>query len=162
MNQGRSGIGPSAITELGYNYRMNELQAILIRVQLNHLSNTIALRTKLVERYHNNLNDVEKVQLLDIPKNTEPAFYSLSVLVNSSIRDSIRSKLLKEGIETSILYHPVHLQPVYKKRFGYKPGDLPLTEELSSRVITLPLHLHLDFDDIDLVCDKLAKTIQQI
>ena len=55
------------------------------------------------------------------------------------------------------MYHPVHLQPVYRKLFGYKEGMLPITEEVSKRVMSLPIYPKMSEDDVDYVVSALKE-----
>lgn len=160
LNQGRASMGPAEITEIGYNYRMNEFQAIMIRVQMHTLSDIVRYRTKLANRYHENLKSSDALTLVEVPSSSSPSYYSYSILVNSRDRDRTISYLSEKGIGTSILYHPVHLQPIYRHLFGYQNGDLPVTEEICSKTISLPLHLNVTESDVDYVCETLLDYVE--
>ncbi|UCE59085.1 MAG: DegT/DnrJ/EryC1/StrS family aminotransferase, partial [Phycisphaerales bacterium] len=56
-------------------------------------------------------------------------------------------------------FAPIHLQPFYVERFGYKPGDFPVCEELSARTIALPFHHELTEEDVETVCTELQKLL---
>ena len=160
INQGRGGFGPAEISEIGYNYRMNELQAIVVEAQMEHLQEIIRMRTELVARYRRNLTGHRSVTVPTVLANTQPSYYSFTVVLNQGNRDEIRSHLLNDQIETSIMYHPVHLQPIYRKMYGYKPGSLPTTEDICSRILSLPLHLSMSMDDVDAVCARLVSLLE--
>jgi perosamine synthetase len=160
INQGRASSGPSEITEIGYNYRMNELQAIMIRVQIQYLSEIIKVRTELARQYEQNLKNSNTLTLVKIPASSAPSYYSYSVLINEKDRDSVAIYLQEKGIGTSIMYHPVHLQPVYKRIFGYEPGELPITEDICSRTISLPLHLNVTASDVKFICHTLLEYLE--
>ena len=83
------------------------------------------------------------------------------ILINTNKikRDVIREKLAKNGIQTSIHYHPIHLFRIYSERFGYQEGDLPLTEWVSSKEITLPLYPGMEEEDITYVIKSLKDSI---
>jgi dTDP-4-amino-4,6-dideoxygalactose transaminase len=155
-------LGPEDITEVGYNYRMNELQAILIRVQMNSLEELISRRLELVERYRRNLSKVKEIEIPDIAPNTKPSYYAFSILVNSTIRDRVRHDLLEEEIETSVLYNPVHLQPAYAQHKQYGFGNLPITERVCSRLVSLPLSPSFSEDEVDFVCQKLTEILEHL
>ncbi len=162
LNQGRGGFGPLEISEIGYNYRMNEFQAALIRVQMESLKEIVEKRTELVQRYRRNLS---RTKLVTIPKATpdsKPSYYSFTVLINNVDRDAARDKMTEAGIGTSIMYHPVHLQPIYKQMFGYQPGSLPITEDVCSKILCLPLHVGLTQSEVDSVCEKLLSSIEEL
>jgi perosamine synthetase len=162
LNQGRSGIGPSSITEIGYNYRMNELQAILIAVQMHNLENVVKIRNKMAERYKKNLKSTSGIEMPMLQDNETSSYYSFPIRLLEAPRNVVQEKLQKEGIEASIMYNPVHLQPAYRNLFDFKPGMLPITEMVCSQLLNLPLHLGMSNDDIDIVCEKLLLIINQI
>ena len=66
------------------------------------------------------------------------------------------------GIQTSIHYPPVHLFSLYQKRFGYKKGMLPNTEEVSRREVTLPLHPRMKVKDVEWIAKKVKEAIKEI
>ena len=74
-------------------------------------------------------------------------------------RDSILNKLKEKGIECSNYFPPIHLQPFYRKMFGYKKGDFPVTERVSERTMALPFYNNLKEEQIDYVCENLKKII---
>ncbi len=161
VNQGRSGIGPMEINEIGYNYRMNELQASVILPQLAHLKEIVQYRNRIAKMYEENLSLVEGIELLEVPSNVVHSYYSYIVKVFGK-RDEIIHELHKAGIETSIMYHPIHLQPIYQNLFNYSPGLLPVTEDVCSRIISLPLHGNMGENDVAFVCETLKKILASI
>ena len=75
------------------------------------------------------------------------------------LRDELMKRLKGGGIQTSIHYPPVHLFSLYRKRFGYKAGMLPMTEAMSQRVITLPLHPRMDAIDVRRITQKVKEIV---
>lgn len=156
-NCGRGGLGPLEITEIGYNYRMNELQAILCLYQMDNLEMLLDRRTKIADYYTERLNEIEGIEPPYKIENVRCSYYTYIVKVNSIDRDKLREKLNQRGIGTSIMYHPVHLQPVYRELFGYKEGMLPITEEVSKRVMSLPIYPKMSEGDVDYVISALKE-----
>ncbi len=71
--------------------------------------------------------------------------------------------LLKDaGIETNNYFPPIHLQAFYRKTFGYRRGDFPITEAVSERTIALPFHTNLSRREIDYVCDTLTSSLKRL
>ncbi|TXT54869.1 MAG: Aminotransferase DegT [Candidatus Thorarchaeota archaeon] len=162
LNQGRQGFGPSSIEEIGYNYRMNELQAILINSQISMLPELIQYRTKLANRYRRNLADSDYVNLQEVRVGNIHSYYSFIVSLPHGFRDEVRKLLTKEGVETSILYHPIHQQAAYQKIIGADSVSLPTTEDICSKTIALPMHLAMDESTVDIVSTKLLESIEWI
>jgi len=75
-------------------------------------------------------------------------------------RDVIVEKLRKRGIESSNYFSPIHLQPFYRKEFGYKRGDFPVTEHVADRTIALPFYNNLKESEIEFVVDSLKEILQ--
>ncbi len=156
-NCGRGGLGPLEITDIGYNYRMNELQAILCLYQMDNLEMLLDRRTKIADYYTERLNEIEGIEPPYKIENVRCSYYTYIVKVNSIDRDKLRERLNQRGIGTSIMYHPVHLQPVYRELFGYKEGMLPVTEEVSKRVVSLPIYPKMGEEDVDYVISALKE-----
>jgi dTDP-4-amino-4,6-dideoxygalactose transaminase len=69
-------------------------------------------------------------------------------------------RLKDGGIQTSVHYPPVHLFSLYRKKFGYKAGKLPQTEEVSRREMTLPLHPRMKVEDVKWIAEKVKNVIR--
>ena len=157
-NCGRGGMGPLEITDIGYNYRMNELQAILCLYQMDNLERLLERRKKIADYYTEGLDEIEGIEPPYKIADVKCSHYTYIIKVNSD-RDKLRERLNHRGIGTSIMYHPVHLQPVYRKLFGYKEGMLPITEEVSKRVMSLPIYPKMSEDDVDYVLSALKEEV---
>lgn len=157
-NCGRGGMGPLEITDIGYNYRMNELQAILCLYQMDNLEMLLERRKKIADYYTEGLDEIEGIESPYKIDDVKCSYYTYIIKVNSD-RDKLRERLNHRGIGTSIMYHPVHLQPVYRKLFGYKEGMLPITEKVSKRVMSLPIYPKMSDDDVDYVISALKEEV---
>lgn len=124
----------------GFNYRLDALQAAILRVKLKYLPTWIETRRKLALSYRELLSKLP----ITIPFES-PGYYHAYHLyvIQSKIRDLLQSELKKQGIQTGIHYSiPLHLQPAYKD-LGYKKGDFPVSESSSETVLSLPLYPEL-------------------
>jgi dTDP-4-amino-4,6-dideoxygalactose transaminase len=125
----------------GFNSRLDELQAAILRTKLRHLDNGNAARRRLAALYERLLANTPLV----LPGEVEGCrhVYHLYV-VQTPQRDALRGYLNKRGIATAIHYPaPVHLQPAYAG-LGYRPGSLPVTEQLAQQALSLPLFPQLE------------------
>ena len=152
------------IEKLGYNYRTTEIHSALGLAQLKKLDRNNKKRKKLVEIYRNELQEVKEIS---IPfSNFEggiPSYHLLPILVAPFVdRNRVMERLKDFGIQSSIHYPPVHLFSLYRNQFGYKKGDLPITEDVSQREITLPLHPLLDTGSVKWIAKKLKEAIKEI
>jgi dTDP-4-amino-4,6-dideoxygalactose transaminase len=127
--------------ELGFNYRLTDIQAALGLSQLNRLDEYVKIRHKIAEFYNSELNDLN----IQLPFQS-PKSYSSYHLYPIRIKNDSKSKTQKQiydalwnnGIAANILYIPVHRQPYYEN-LGFKSGDFPEAEQFHREVICLPM-----------------------
>jgi len=139
----------------GFNYRLAELPAAVGREQLRKLERNNLRRAALLERYSNRLAEVHGVEI-PFAGRTDTAHLAVVLLDDGERRDVVRTALRDQGIQTSLHYPPAHLFDHYRSASGYGPGDLPVTEAVASRLVTLPLYATMTTDDVDEVCDCIA------
>ena len=140
---------------VGFNYRMDTLQAAVLNVKLKYLEKWTEQRRKNAGIYNNLLNDLD----LQTPQSIEQCkhVYHLYSIVTSK-RSSIIGKLKESHISYGIHYPiPLHLQPAYS-RLGYKKGDFPIAEDLADKFLSLPMYAELEEKNIKLV----VKTIKNV
>jgi UDP-4-amino-4,6-dideoxy-N-acetyl-beta-L-altrosamine transaminase len=126
--------------ELGFNYRLTELQAALGLSQLQRLEAIVAERNRLLERYQQLLADLP-LQFLAIPADCRSSVHLAVIRLSGS--DPAEHRRVFEGLRASgigvqLHYSPVHLQPYYR-RLGCQPGDCPAAEAYANSAISLPL-----------------------
>jgi len=137
---------------VGYNFRLETLQAAVLAVKLRHLESWTRLRRRHAAQYH----ELLKTSSLVLPRELEYArhVYHLYV-VQSDRRDELQRKLAAAGVQTGIHYPvPIHLQPAYSS-LGYRAGDFPETEKQSQRLLSLPMFAELTHEQINLVAEAL-------
>ena len=161
-NQGRGeGGGWLDHERLGYNYRMDELSAALGCSQMERIEEILDKREKVAGRYGEKLAEVEEVQVPYIaPYVSRMSWFVYVIRLERGIdRDRVIRFLREGGIECKPYFTPIHLQPFYKKMFGYKEGDFPVTEDVTGRTIALPFFNNLKEEQIDYVVEKLKEGI---
>ncbi len=141
---------------LGYNSRLDTIQAAVLRVKLKHLDKWNRLRRKKAKLYSELLKDTDVI----IPKEKD---YGTHIYHIYAIRVKNRNKVLgilkKKGINVLIHYPiPLHLQKVYKN-LGYKRGDFPVAEKVSGEIISLSIHPHLEEEKIQYIVDTLKQAL---
>ncbi|MBS4538821.1 DegT/DnrJ/EryC1/StrS family aminotransferase [Clostridium sp. D2Q-11] len=147
---------------LGYNYRMNELQAALGVVQMERLDEIIEKRQRVANLYNEKLEGVTGVTVPYIDsETTRMSWFVYVVRLDSNIgRNSVLKYLTNNGIGCKPYFTPIHLQPYMKEMFGFKENDFPITERISNSTIALPFHNNLTIDEIDYVVKKLKEGIK--
>ncbi len=121
---------------VGFNCRLDDLQAAVLLIKLQYIERWNKERNQIASRYNALLKNVS-VTVPFVPKNQTHVFHLYTLLVEK--RDALREFLTAKGIGTGIYYPvPLHLQECYKE-LGYQQGDLPVTESVSERMISLPM-----------------------
>jgi len=130
---------------IGYNARLDALQAVVLRAKLARLPDWNARRRQIAGEYRELLRD-SGVSFVVEPEGAQSCYHLF--VVRSEARDLIRQELLRREIECGIHYPvPVHLQPACTS-LGYKPGDFPLSERFADTIVSLPMHPHLRSADL--------------
>ena len=148
--------------DLGYNYRMTELQAALGVSQMTRLDEFVARRHALAARYDKLLADLPLILPYRNPANQSALhLYPIQVQPESGkTRQQIFDYLRAHGIGVNVHYIPVHTQPYYRQHFGFVQGDFPAAEAYYAHAITLPLYFSLSEDEQDTVVATLKQAFQ--
>jgi perosamine synthetase len=141
--------------ELGFNYRLSDLQCALGLSQLGKLERFVARRRELAARYDEALAALPGVEPLRTRAGVEHAYHLYVVRVER--RDEVFAALRARGIGANVHYVPVHLHPYYRERLGTGPGLCPVAEAAFSRILSLPLFPAMDDGDVDRVVAALAE-----
>ena len=143
--------------DLGYNYRMNEMQAALGLSQLKRLDKIVFKRNVIHNKYQELLKNMP-ITLIKVPKNVYSSFHlAIIKLNNREIHEKVFNHMRKNGIGVQLHYSPVHLQPYYKK-IGFKEGDFPNAEDYAIRAFSLPLYPELSNSNLR----KISKVLKQL
>jgi len=162
--------------ELGFNYRITDLQCALGRCQLRRLPQFITRRQEIVARYNEAFADLSWIrtplvsefgsQRSDLSfRLSDLSLHLYTVQIDFTgiglTRTELMADLRERGIGTQVLYIPVHLQPWYRKTFGYGQGKCPNAEAFYTRCLSLPLYPAMTDDDVEKVVSQL-KSIARI
>ena len=141
--------------ELGYNSRLDNLQAGILRVKLKYLEQWNQQRIELANYYIEKLSSNKNIVLPKV-KNDKKHIWHLFV-IRTKQRDELRKYLAENGVETGIHYPvPLHLTPSFKW-LGYKPGDFPIAEKFSNEILSLPIFPGMTKDEIGYVIEVIQK-----
>lgn len=144
--------------EQGWNSRLDELQAAILRVKLRHLDKWCAARRANAARYNVFLKKVPGVGLPRSAAWGEHVFHQYTIRLQR--RDHVQKVLTAERIASTVYYPvPIHLQPIYK-HLGYRRGDLPESEQATSEVLSLPMYPELTEDQIRRVAETIARALK--
>ena len=141
----------------GYNGRLDSLQAGILSVKLRHLAEWNRKRRAAAQRYDEMLGSVDGVTAPLQPEWSRSVYHLYVVRVQD--RTGLQKQLAEAKIDTGIHYPvPLHLQQAYK-HFGYKQGDFPVTEHVSSEILSLPMYPQLEAEQQRTVVQKTAEFV---
>ena len=145
------------VVEVGFNYRLDELRAAIGLVQLARLEDGNRARAEIVSKYRAAFEDVDGL-VMPFADGERAAAHHLAVLLlpPESDRDRFRKSLEEEKIQTSVHYPPIHQFTAYRATGS---RALPVTEEVATRLVTLPLYPDLDDAAVDTVTDAVLQAI---
>jgi UDP-4-amino-4,6-dideoxy-N-acetyl-beta-L-altrosamine transaminase len=147
-------------TELGYNYRMTDIQAALGASQLNQLQTFIARRRELSERYDDKLQGLPlKRQRRGDDVHSAHHLYPIRLNGGDEVRRHVYDQLVASGIKPQVHYIPVHRQPFYQAR-GFREGDFPEAERYYTGALSLPLFPDLTEAQQDQVVAALKASLE--
>ncbi|MBA7590885.1 GDP-perosamine synthase [subsurface metagenome] len=148
---------------LGYNFRMDELSSALGCSQMERIEEILDKRKAVARMYGEKLAEIEEVEVPFVsPDTTKMSWFVYVVRLKKEIdRNKVIKYLNEEGVQCKPYFTPIHLQTFYRKLFGYREGDFPITEDVSSRTIALPFFTNLKEEQIDYVVEKLRKGIYE-
>ena len=144
--------------QIGYNFRMPTMIAALGISQLQRIQKVTEMRRKNAQYLTRQLS---KMSQIETPRELQHQYHVYQMytikLENRRKRDSLQSHLAKAGIMTKVYFDPIHLKTFYKSRYDYKDGDLPKTEELSKKVLTLPMYPTIKKQEIGYVIKSIEE-----
>ncbi|MBE3575645.1 MAG: DegT/DnrJ/EryC1/StrS family aminotransferase [Firmicutes bacterium] len=184
-NQGRGEAGVWLSHErLGYNYRMDELSAALGVAQMGRIEELIAKRQRVAQMYARRLGGLARsagaagsaprhpgLRLPYVaPEVTRMSWFVYVIRVGvdeptperqEAVRDHVMQRFQEAGIGCRPYFTPIHLQPFYRRLFGYKEGDFPVTEAAGRTSIAIPFHNHLTEAEVDYVATVLEQALAE-
>ncbi len=151
--------------DVGYNYRMTNLQAAVGLAQVLRISELVAKKRKIAALYTKKLKDIEGLATPIEEKWAKNVYWMYSILIDKKSfgisRDKFKEELLKEGIETRSFFVPMHKQPVFRSMGLFRNERYPVSEYISGSGLYLPSGLNLNEKKIDFICEKIRKIKQK-
>ena len=142
---------------IGINSRLDTLQAAILRVKLTKLESYLRARQRAANYYDTALAGIEGVEVPVRSEFSSHVFHQYTLQVTAESRDALKSWLQEKGIPAMIYYPvPLHLQHAYAD-LGYKTGDMPVAERLSTQVLSLPMHTELEEDQLGYITRQITE-----
>ena len=152
----QDGLWYYEMQELGYNYRITDIQAALGTSQLKVARKNVEIRRELVRNYNEAFKDIEAIKTPFEAADVYHAYHLYIIQVDDRL--GLYNFLRENKIFAQVLYYPLHLMPYYKQ-FGNKEGDLPVVEEYYKHCLALPMFPTLTSEQQEYVIDKVKEFI---
>jgi perosamine synthetase len=154
------------MVDLGYNYRLTDLQCAIGISQLQRLPQWLSRRREIARQYDAALAELETVTPLDVESHVTHAYHLYVVRFNLDLlqaeRVDIYSGLRGQDIGANVHYIPVHLHPFYRKHFGTGPGLCPVAEAAYEQIISLPIFPSMTNADVEQVLHALNRVLSKL
>ena len=162
-NQGRDTDGTwLRHVQLGFNYRMDELSAALGVAQLRRLPELKAGRDRVFAAYQERLADADWLRLPVAAAAADVDWFVYVIRLEPGVdRDRLIDQLAERGVPCRPYFAPIHLQPFYRERFGFQPGDFPITERVAAGTLAIPFSSRLTDAQVDRVCEALTDAVRK-
>lgn len=139
---------------LGYNFRMPSMVAALGLSQVGKVEKIIEMRREKARYLDEQLANVPGLKVPLEPKGCRHVYQMYSIRVPSKKRNALSKRLKDAGIMSKTYFSPIHLTTFYKREFGYRGGELPVTEQISNQVLSLPIYPHIRNEELDMICKE--------
>ena len=146
---------------VGCNSRLDNIQAAVLRIKLKHLDNYNDSRNKVANHYDSFLNQFPQISIPERAGNSTHVFHQYTLKLDGLDRDELREFLAERDIPAMIYYPiPAHKQKMFES-FGSADTILPVTDWLTERVISLPIHTEMEIEQLDKICVAIAEFINR-
>ena len=153
------------MVDLGYNYRLTDIQCALALSQLKKLPQWVMRRQDIARQYDEAFADVPGITPLKVQHYVSHAYHLYVVRIDSehlaSNRAGIFTALREQGIGVNVHYIPVHLHPLYQERLGTRPGQCPVAEAAYQEMLSLPIFPKMTDGDVKRVVRSIKSVLQE-
>lgn len=151
--------------EVGYNYRITDFQCALGSSQLKKLDKFVQKRREIAEKYDELFSNIDNLIIPETHNSVNHAYHLYPLQIDfeklTLTKQEFFEKMKKAGVNLQVHYIPVHLQPFYKKHYGFNSGDFPNAEKFYSNEVSLPIYPDLSTDDVSLVVNNIIEIISE-
>ena len=150
------------ILAAGFKYNLTDIAAALGREQLKKAVTLAQARARIAARYSELLRDVVEVDVPNVRNDRQPSWHLYVIRLRLEALNIDRDRFIEElnaaGIGTSVHWRPLHMHPLYRERYGYRPEDFPVSTSEWERCISLPIFPSMTSAEID----RVAETVRAI
>lgn len=146
---------------IGYNSRLDALQAVVLSIKLKHLDQWNAMRARNAHLYSKLLSETTGVVIPQVLQDAQHVYHLYVVRLERGDRNRLQEHLKAHGIETGIHYpQPVHLTQAFA-RLGYREGDFPVAEQCARTILSLPMYPELRSEQIEYVAQEIRSFLKE-
>ena len=145
--------------EVGYNFRLSNVQASIGLAQLERIDEIIAKKREVASYYNKYLSKIKGIKIPLEPKGYKNVYWMYGIMVEDSFginRDELKKKLFEAGIDTRFFFTPLHKQPCFSE-YNYSSKDYPVSIELCKKGLYLPSSLNLAESQVKQICEKIKE-----
>jgi len=149
---------------LGFNYRITDIQSALGLSQIKRIDKTLARRDEIFKKYKLAFKNSENINLLEEIDNSKPAYHLAIIRIknnNNVNRSELVEILRKEDVFAQIHYIPVYLQPYFSNKYGFCVGKAPNAEKVYSNMLSIPLYPSIEDSQINVIIDIIKKHVNE-
>ena len=163
VNINEKGLWYYEMHEVGFNYRITDLQCALGISQIKKLDNFVTKRKTIAERYNKSFNHDDRFTTPKIFENIQHAYHLYPLLIKfnklKNTKNDFFNKMKRKNIILQVHYIPVHTQPFYKKNFNFKVGDFPLAENFYMNEVSIPMYVNLNEKEVNFIIKEIKKNL---
>ncbi len=142
---------------VGLNSRLDSLQAAVLDIKLKYIEKYISLRRNAADYYNKQFSNIPGLTIPVTSAFTTHVYHQYTLATDNSCRDKLINYLSEKNIPSAIYYPlPLHLQKAYSF-LGYREGDFPVSEEMSHRVFSIPMHPELTEEQLNYICNNIKE-----
>lgn len=146
---------------VGCNSRLDTIQAAILKIKLPHLDSYCDARRKAATYYDNFFQNITGITTPFRAENNKHVFHQYTLILEGIDRDALREHLASKNIPSMIYYPvPAHKQGMFAS-FGVSDTDLPITDWLTTRVISLPMHTELEEEQLQYICNAVKEFVEK-
>jgi len=151
---------------LGYNYRITDIQCALGLAQLKRIELFVKRRREIADQYARAFASLSGLVIPQESAGTRPSYHlyiiQLPIDLLKGGRRAVFDALAVRKLGVNVHYIPIHLQPYYQRRYGYKRGEYPVAERYYERAITIPLYPKMTDEDVQYVISSVTDVLQEL
>ena len=149
--------------EVGFNYRITDFQCAMGSNQLKKLDRFIQQRRDIARKYDESFSKIHSLIIPETQSSIEHAYHLYPLQIDFETLDIKKidffNKMKMSGVNLQVHYIPIHLQPFYKKKYGFNNGDFPIAENFYRNEVSLPIFPDLLTDDVSMVINNISEII---